>query len=240
MDFNNDENLDYQLNKIASNIIKKKRLSKGYSLEEVVKRMNGSISRQMLFKYENNLARMKNRVFQDICFALGLEPSAVWEEINSSFLSNLKFDNAELVNVDSNIIKIPVYGTIKAGIPIESQTNIIDYVDIPKDWTRGGKKFYGLKISGDSMSPKYNENDIVIFEKSNGMDLSFNKKDCAVMVNGYDATFKNVTINDNGISLVPLNLNNTEGYQPTFYTKEQIESLPVNVIGVAREKRTRF
>lgn len=236
MDFNNDENLDYQLNKIASNIIKKKRLSKGYSLEEVVKRMNGSISRQMLFKYENNLARMKNRVFQDICFALGLEPSAVWEEINSSFLSNLKFDNAELVNVDSNIIKIPVYGTIKAGIPIESQTNIIDYVDIPKDWTRGGKKFYGLKISGDSMSPKYNENDIVIFEQNNDKEL-YNGKDCAVMINGSESTFKKVLINEQGIALQPYNLG---FYDVMMFSKKQVEELPVKVVGIAREKRTRL
>lgn len=154
--------------------------------------------------------------------------------------SKINFDNAEYIDIHSNVVQIPVLGVIKAGIPVEAQQDILEYIDIPKSWLSGGKSFYGLKISGDSMFPKYSENDIVIFEKSNGIDLSFNKKDCAVMVNGYDATFKNITINDNGISLVPLNLNNTEGYQPTFYTKEQIESLPVNVIGVAREKRTRF
>ena len=60
------------------------------------------------------------------------------------------------------------------------------------------------------------------------------------MVNGYDATFKNVTITENGISLVPFNLNNSDGYQPTFYTKEQVEQLPVKIIGIAREKRTKL
>ena len=30
------------------------------------------------------------------------------------------------------------------------------------------------------------------------------------MVNGFDATFKNVTINENGITLVPFNLNNSD------------------------------
>lgn len=161
--------------------------------------------------------------------------------VDDLLTKDLRFDNGEIIDLEEEIsVQIPVLGVIKAGIPVEAQQDILEYIDIPKSWLKGGKSFYGLKISGDSMFPKYNENDIVIFEKSNGMDLSFNKKDCAVMVNGYDATFKNVTINDNGISLVPLNLNNTEGYQPTFYTKEQIESLPVNVIGVAREKRTRF
>ena len=89
------------------------------------------------------------------------------------------------------------------------------------------------------MYPKYSENDIVIFE--NTLDYTqANNKDCAVMVNGFDATFKNVTLNENGITLVPFNLNNSDGYKPTFYNKEQIEKLPVKIIGIAIEKRTKL
>lgn len=154
-------------------------------------------------------------------------------------ITNLKFDNGILVDVDSDTIQIPVLGTIKAGIAIEAQQDILEYIDIPKSWTKGGKSFYGLKISGDSMYPKYNEKDIVIFEHTEDYTIA-NNKDCAVMVNGYDATFKNVTINENGITLVPFNLNNSDGYQPTFYNREQISSLPVRIVGIAREKRTRL
>lgn len=152
---------------------------------------------------------------------------------------DLRFDNATLVDVDFDTIQIPVLGTIKAGIAIEAQQDILEYIDIPKNWLKGGKSFYGLRISGDSMFPKYNERDIVIFEHTEDYTIA-NNKDCAVMVNGYDATFKNVTINDNGITLVPLNLNNSDGYQPTFYNKEEVEKLPVKIIGIAREKRSRL
>ena len=152
---------------------------------------------------------------------------------------DLNFDNGNIVDLDSDIIKIPVLGTIKAGLPIEAQEDILEYVEIPKKWTLGGKTFYGLQTNGDSMSPKYNTNDIVIFEKTEDYTIA-NKKDCAVMVNGYDATFKNVTISESGITLVPFNLNNQDGYQPTFYSNEQIEKLPVKIIGIAREKRTRL
>ena len=154
-------------------------------------------------------------------------------------IKDLSFDNAKYEEMDSDTILIPVLGTIKAGIPIEAQENILEYVDIPKKWLKGNKKFYGLKISGDSMYPKYNEDDIVIFEQ-NGDYESANRKDCAVMVNGFDATFKNVTILENGLTLTPLNLNNQDNYLPTFYNKEQIENLPVKIIGIAREKRTRL
>ena len=148
---------------------------------------------------------------------------------------DLRFDNAELVELETDIIKIPVYGTIKAGIPIESQTDIIEYIDIPREWTRGGKRFYGLKISGDSMFPKYSENDIVIFEQNEDKEL-YNGKDCAVMVHGTESTFKKVLLNEQGIVLQPYNV----AYDIMMYTKEQAEQLPVKIVGIAREKRTRL
>lgn len=147
---------------------------------------------------------------------------------------DLHFDNAKFSKVEE-VINIPVLGTIKAGVPIEAQQDIIDTVNIPKNWLKGGKQFYALKINGDSMSPKYNENDIVIFEFTNDV-WQANRKDCAVMVNGYDATFKNVVISENGITLIPLNPNNHDGYQPTFYDPEQISSLPVKIIGIAKRR----
>lgn len=152
---------------------------------------------------------------------------------------DLSIDNASYIDIISNIVKIPVLGVIKAGTPIEAQEDIIEYVDIPEEWTKGNKKYYGLKIQGDSMYPKYEENDIVIFEQTEDY-IRANKKDCAVMVNGDDATFKNVTITESGITLIPLNINNSDGYQPTFYDKEQVKNKPVKIIGIAREKRTRL
>lgn len=152
--------------------------------------------------------------------------------------ADLNFDNAEYVDVFSDVVMIPVLGTVKAGTPIEAQENIIEYVDIPKDWTKGGKQFYGLKVTGDSMYPEYKENDIVIFEKTEDYSKA-NKKDCAVMVNGDDATFKNVTITPDGITLVPLNLNNSDDYKPTFYDKEDIQNKPVKIIGIVKETRRR-
>lgn len=154
-------------------------------------------------------------------------------------IEDLQFDNAQFIPTNSDTVQIPVLGIIKAGVPIEAQQDIIEYIDIPKDWTKGNKKFYSLKISGDSMYPKYEENDYVIFEQTEDYTIA-NNKDCAVMVNGFDATFKKVTINENGIMLTPFNLNNQEGYEPTFYNKEQIKNLPVKIIGIAREKRTRL
>lgn len=148
---------------------------------------------------------------------------------------DLRFDEAKVIDLDTDIIKIPVFGTIKAGIPIESQNDIIEYVDIPRSWTKGNKKFFGLKISGDSMFPKYNEKDIVIFEQTNDIEL-YNGKDCAIMINGTESTFKKILINEQGIVLQPYNT----AYDIIMFSKEQVEHLPIKIVGIAIEKRTRL
>lgn len=147
---------------------------------------------------------------------------------------NLSFDNASFIELD-DVIKIPVFGTIRAGVPIESQSDILDYVEIPKSWAKGGKQFYGLKISGDSMFPKYQENDIVIFEQTNDTSL-YNGKDVAVMINGTESTFKKILVNDQGIVLQPYN----SAYDIMMFPKEKVETLPIRVVGVAVEKRTKI
>ena len=175
----------------------------------------------------NNVIRM--------CKALNLSVDKSIEK--NELISNFDFDNATQVDVNDNVVKIPVLGVIKAGIPIEAQQDILEYMDIPKQWTTGGRRYYGLRISGDSMYPKYVENDTVVFEDSRTYNAdTYNNKDCAVMVNGDDATFKKITLTENGITLTPYNLSN---YEVKSYSKEDIINKPIKIIGIAREKRTK-
>lgn len=150
-------------------------------------------------------------------------------------IKDLSFDNAELVEINTDTVSIPVLGTIRAGMPIEAQEEIIDYVDIPREWTKGGKQFFGLKIKGNSMSPKYTPGDTVVFESTEDFEYANNKDSC-IMVNGFDATFKKFNINQSGVTLTPLNLENEDGYTTTFYDVNQVRELPVKVIGIARRK----
>lgn len=123
-----------------------------------------------------------------------------------------------------------VYGTIPAGVPMECIEDIIDTEEIDSDMLKGGKQYFGLKIKGDSMYPEYLDNDTIILEK---VDDCESGDDCVVMVNGNDGTFKRVFKNENGVILQPLN----NSYQPMIYTNEQIENLPVRVIGKVVELR---
>lgn len=228
---NNDDEttLDFKLNEIASKIIKEKRLKKGYSLEDLANRLGNVITRQSLFRYESNDARMKNNIFQKICLALDENPQDVWNEINSRLLD---FNNAEFVNLEEDTINIPVLGRIPAGVPFEAIEDVIKYIDIPKEWTYGNQEYFGLLIDGNSMFPKYQNEDIVIFQKCED-PIKCNNKDCAVMVNGNDATFKKFIFNNNGVILQPYNME----YETKSFTPEEIQRLPVKLVGFAVQIR---
>ena len=131
-------------------------------------------------------------------------------------------------------IRIPVYGVIPAGTPIDAVEDILDYEEIPADWTAGGKEYFALKLRGNSMIPDYIDGDVVIFQKA---DTCENGEECAVMVSGEEATFKKVIRQKGGVLLQPLNVSE---YEPKYYTNKEIEELPVRVIGVARELRRKI
>jgi repressor LexA len=132
----------------------------------------------------------------------------------------LKFIN------EDELIKIPVYGRIPAGVPLEAVEDIIDYVEVSKDLTKGGRELAALQIKGDSMLPNYMNGDIVIFEKCPDCE---NGQDCAVYINGYDATLKRVVKQEDGIWLQAIN----PAYETKFYPYKGGES--IQILGVAIE-----
>ena len=131
-------------------------------------------------------------------------------------------------------VRISVLGTIPAGIPIDAVEDILDWEEIPASWTTGDREYFGLRVKGDSMYPRYLEGDTVILRKQSTCDSG---DDCAVMVNGNDATLKQVILRgDRGLELRPVNT----AYPPKSYSPAEIESLPVQIIGVVVELRRKI
>ena len=91
--------------------------------------------------------------------------------------------------------KIPVLGTIPAGIPIEAVEEVVDYEEISEDMATRGE-FFALKVKGDSMSPLINDGDVVIIKKQDDAESG---KICVVMINGFDATLKEIKKEENGL-----------------------------------------
>lgn len=136
----------------------------------------------------------------------------------------------DLDDTPRTAIRVPVLGTIPAGVPLEAIEEVLDWEEIPLAWGRGGKEYFALKISGDSMAPRYEPGDVIICRRQEKCESG---QDAVVMVNSDDATFKRVRVSEAGITLQPLN----PAYDPLFFTAQQVEELPVRIIGVAVEIR---
>ena len=129
-------------------------------------------------------------------------------------------------------LKIPVLGTVAAGIPISAVEDILDYEEIPQTWKNQGE-FFGLRIKGDSMKPDINDGDTVIVKQQ----TTANNGDIIIaLVNGDDATCKKFEKLDNGIMLIS---NNSE-YSPMYFSNEEVITKPVVIIGKVVELRRKF
>lgn len=131
-------------------------------------------------------------------------------------------------------LRIPVLGSIPAGIPLEAIEDVIDWEEIPEEMARGGKEYFALRVSGDSMYPKILDGDTVVIRKQ---PVCESGDDCVVYVNGDDATLKTVKLHEDGsLTIQPINPN----YAPRTFTVEEVQNLPVAIAGVVVELRRKF
>ena len=201
------------------NVLKTLRESIGMNQEELSEKFG--ISKSTIGMYETNKREPNFELLKEFASFFNVSTDYLLEQIKKDDLTN--FD----------IIQIPLLGKIAAGYPTTMFADVIDYIDIPADMARGNKELFALKTKGKSMEPNFIEGDILIFEKTEDCE---NGQFCAVAVNGDDATFKKVTKTDAGIMLQPLN----PDFETKFYTNEQIDSLPVTIIGVLKQIRRNF
>lgn len=129
-------------------------------------------------------------------------------------------------------VTINVLGRVAAGIPIEAIEDIIDTEEITTELAKTGE-FFGLLIRGNSMEPKISDGDVVIVRRQDDAESG----DIVIaMVNGDDATCKRLRKYRDGIELVP----NNPAYEPMFFSDEDIQLKPVQIIGKVVELRAKF
>lgn len=131
-------------------------------------------------------------------------------------------------------VRIPVLGSVPAGIPLEAIEEIVDWEEISPDMCSGGREYFALQVNGDSMWPDYLPGDTVIVRKTPCCESG---DDCVVYINGYDATLKQVKKLENGdLVIIPRNTS----YPPRTYSAEEVRNLPVSIAGVVVELRRKL
>lgn len=184
--------------------------------------------------------RLQNKISQqELSSHLGVARStvAMWESGASQPDHATVIKIADLFNVTTDYLlgretpvttptpwpSIPILGNVAAGTPAEAVENIIGYEEISPTLAATGE-FFALRVDGDSMEPRMKKGDIVIVRKQEDVESG----DIAVvLVNGDAATIKRIKKRPEGIMLIPSN----PSFEPMFYTNEEINTLPVNIIG---------
>lgn len=215
------------MKKKIGEIIKHYRNENNLSLRDFASRT--SLSHSYISKLENNPdSELTIPSAKEIAKAMHMSVEELLALLDGTTIFSLQ-PNVEPVKYN-NLVKMPVIGSIPAGTPLEA----IQYIDdsdclyIPKSRLRGGQEnYFLLRIQGNSMNPKYLDGDVILFFINPSPDSG---AEVAAMVNGDDATFKQIFISENGVTLHPYN----SLFDDMHYSIEEIRELPVRVLGVAQ------
>ncbi|WP_052076913.1 LexA family protein [Veillonella montpellierensis] len=130
-------------------------------------------------------------------------------------------------------VKIPILGEVVAGTPISAIEDILGYEEITPEMAATGD-YFCLKVKGASMEPQLFEGDILVIRQQ--LDVDSNEI-AVVLVNGDEATVKQIKKATSGITLIGYNV---AVYPPRFYSNQEIQDLPVTIVGKVVELRRPF
>lgn len=204
-------------------ILRDARVTIGLTQSDVAKRVG--VTFQNISSWERGKSKIDIESLSTLCNLYDISLTGILT------ISDNIYD-PEFDSPPSRGVKIPVLGTVAAGIPIEAVEEILDYEEITPQMAACGE-YFALQIRGSSMEPRMVEGDVVIVRQQSDVDSG----DIAVvLVNGNEATVKKIRKQENGLSLIPSN----PSYDVMFFTPQEVESLPVRIIGKVVELRAKM
>jgi repressor LexA len=108
--------------------------------------------------------------------------------------------------VETAFRTLHLLGSIKAGLPLYCEENIIGTIEVPTSWLKGarGRDYFALRVQGDSMiEAGIHEGDVAILRRQ---ETAHEGEIVAALADG-DSTLKYVHSLPDGIELRPANKN---------------------------------
>lgn len=121
---------------------------------------------------------------------------------------------------------IPLIGKVAAGSPIFAQENVVGH--LPADAPSGD--LFALSVSGDSMSPRILDGDVVIVKRQEAAEDG----DVVIALVNDEATCKVFRRSAWGVTLVPFN----PAFQPLVFAGGEASEL--RILGVVVESRHKW
>lgn len=148
------------------------RESRGLSLREAAKRSEGGITHAHISHLENDPAawqKVSHAKVLALARAYNLSLNGLLNEVNDTpypakpniFTDEVHLETANIYNDDRR--RIPVYDLVSAGPGSEGGV-VVAYVDIEPEFVG---EHHAYRVSGDSMKPEIEDNDIIIVKAQN-------------------------------------------------------------------------
>lgn len=192
--------------------------------------------RQILIQYEieNNLTH------DDMIQKIGIGRSTYFRWLSGEStklkhgtlekLSNVIGQDVESLLDNEENIK-PILGQVKAGYDLWADQNIEGYIELGQVDAKKGDYF--LRVVGDSMEGCYIfDGDLVFIKQCNEVISG----QIAVVMVGEEATIKKIYYKNDLMILEAAN----PKYDSKFFTMQEVEELPVKVIGLVKFVRRDF
>ena len=192
--------------------------------------------KELLIQYEiqNDLSHL------DVANKVGVSLSTYYRWINGEStklkrntierLSNVLECDIDSIIEETNRIK-PILGKVKAGYDLIAQQDIEGYVELGKADAQKGDYF--LRVKGDSMEGSHiYDGDLLYVQICSEVPSG----SIAVVLVGDEATVKKVKYKND---LMILEASNPK-YEARYFTAQEVETIPVRIIGIVRFVRTDF
>jgi len=131
--------------------------------------------------------------------------------------------NLGTVHKLGNVLNIPIYGIVKAGYGALLLEDFEGYAFLEETEISGDiQDYFWLRVSGDSMSPKIQDGDLVLVRKQNAIDSG---QIAVVIYNGEDGTLKKIRFGPDYLELIPLN----PAFESRIFERDEMED--VHIVG---------
>jgi repressor LexA len=155
----------------------------------------------------------------------------IQDETAENLSELLGFDVKAAISGEIINFKKPILGFAKAGYDLFLDSNYLGEEELTyQDYIRGD---FFLRVTGDSMIGEGIMNNSLVYVKKTNI---VNSKDIAVIMVGNEITIKKVIFKTDTLIL--------EAANPTvenrYFSKEEVETLPVKIIGKVLYSKTEF
>lgn len=189
---------------MKTEILKERKEQLGLSIDDLIREVG--VSRATLFRW---MAGTTTRI-----------PANKLKKLAE--VLQISVDTLTGVDEENNIMK-PILGTVKAGYDLFAEENILGYEEVSEKESLIGD--YYLRVQGDSMTgSRIYDNDLLYVK---ACDYVESGQIAIVVIAHQEVTVKKVIWKKDMMILEATNPN----YETRYYTKEEVNELPVQIIG---------